>query len=213
MPKSKRTGIIAKAVRARRARRVAARVNPSSDTGATFTTIGVGVGAYLGTRVVQRLASTVVRKKRPSWAKHLHALGGLVSFGALWVATSRVAQLKPHREAMLIGSGVAAVQGVVGAYIPKYAWLMSEGKELAAGAQNPQLEESTGTGAYDDYLESELSKYESPKRGRKVQQALETAAAADGHQGIDDALLEELGTGEDLDDLYGGVFQDPTLMN
>lgn len=221
--RSANRGAVAAARTRRKARRHAARANPTPTGGGggggsgsriahALAPIGIGALAYAGTRFVQRAAWTITVKRRPRWAKHVHALAGVLAFGATYFAASRVKALAHHAESAMIGSGVAAIQGVVTAYVPRFGWVLSDPRtsELAAGDQ-----QAPGGGQQEvsgDYLEQQLAAYESPKgrKGKRVAGALETAAAAAGDQGIDPSLLEELGD-ESVDDLYGGVFEDPTL--
>lgn len=223
---TRRKGARATAVKRMRARRAAKpRANPEGGSSLTaglgddLKLIGSGVAAYAGTRLLQRLTWTVVAKKKPKYAKHAHAAAGVLAFGAALLAGRKIKALTPYHESVIIGSGVAAVQGVVSAFVPKYAWLMNDCKpeQLGSPAQqepNHQIA-SSGDGDYD-LLEQQLAAYEqggSQKKSRRpVQQTLETAAAATGDTQIDDQLMEELGT-ENIDDLYGGVFEDPTLAN
>lgn len=220
----KKRGGIASAKRRKAARRTAARRSNPDGGGAaidTLKTVGASVGAYGGTRLIQRMAWTIVSKKRPTWGKHIHAAAGLATFALAWFAGRKVKAVARYHEAILVGAGVAAVQGVVSAYVPKYAWLMNdcrpEDLRLPAAAAQNGGQQLTGDEVSTDYLEEQLAAYErghaQKKSRRPVQQAIETAAAADGDMGIDEGLLEELGDGENIDDLYGGVFEDPTLAN
>jgi hypothetical protein len=218
----KKRGGIARAARRRAARRTEARrSNPGGGAAIeTLKTVGVSVGAYGGTRLLQRMAWTIVSKRRPTWGRHIHAVAGAAAFALAWFAGRKVKAVERYHEAILVGTGVAAVQGVVSAYIPRYAWLMNDCRpeelRLPAAAQNPTAGDAGGE-VSTDYLEEQLAAYErgqtQKKSRRPVQQAIETAAAADGDMGIDETLLEELGSGESIDDLYGGVFEDPTLAN
>lgn len=219
-PAQKKRSTIASAARRRRARRA----NPApaaraGDLTETLKDVAIAAGAYGGTRLIQRVAWTVAAKKRPSWAKHVHAAAGLAAFAGALFGARRVKQLEPYVESIVIGAGVAAAQGIVSAYIPKYAPLLNDVRLADLGPKalpNPH-EQAHAQGGYDDHdqLDAALRQYETgPKRKKApVQQALQTAAMADGGDlGIDPGLLEELGT-ENIDDLYGGVFEDPTLSN
>jgi hypothetical protein len=218
---TKNKGAAVAARRRSRARRAARRANPSGGGGGgssevvdTLKTVGIGVGAYGGTRVVQRLAWTVVAKKKPAWAKHAHAAAGVATFGAAWLAGRKVKALAPFHEALLLGSGVAAAQSLVAVAVPRLAWLMGDPRldELGPVRNAAALPAPTAAGD-DDPLEAQLVAYERGARRTRapVNAALQTAAAADGDPGIDESLLEELGAGESIDDLYGGLFEDPTL--
>lgn len=205
----------------RAARRARKRSNPAVTSSLghqvmdAVKPIGVGVAAYGGTRLVQRLAWTLTVKRKPRWAKHVHAAAGLLTFGALMFAGRRIQALEPHLEPVLIGSGVAAVQGVVTAYLPRFAWITGDPKpsdlDDGGAASRPQLE--PGQQAQGDYLEEQLQAFEagSARRLRPAEQTLQVVAAATGDNAIEAQLLEELGNGEALDDLYGGIFENPTL--
>lgn len=195
------------------------RQNPSG-WGATFAfvddlkSLGAGLGAYGSTRLVQRLATKIAAKKKPAWTKHVHAATGAAVFAAAVLASRRVRALDPYHEAIVIGSGVAAVQGVVGAYIPRFAWLMSGAapQALPAGPAEVGLDDDDDTG---DYLENQMRAMERQqiRPGRRpVQQALSAAAAVSGDMGLEESLVEELGA-EAIDDLFGGIFENPTLLS
>lgn len=230
LPMAKRTAaVVANPTRdaiARKARRIRRRANPvrvSNDAGgglghqvlAVVKPIGVGAVGYGGTRLVQRLAWTLAVKRRPRWAKHVHAAAGILTFGVLAAAGRKVRAMEPYLEPVLIGSGIAAVQGVVTAYLPRFAWLTADPRrsELDAGDQPAQIEPGQqAQGQYDDYLEQQLQEYERPGRKlRPVQQTMQVVAAATGDTSIDQQIMEDLGHGEAVDDLYGGIFEDPTL--
>ena len=214
------------AVRARRARarRAVARIRSNPEGGGGWsgpwgithdlTMLGAGLGAYGGTRLVQRLATRVAAKKKPAWVRHVSALSGAAVFGAALLAVRKVKTIAAYEGAIVLGTGLAAVQGVVAAYVPRFAWLMSA-EALPAGASAPRLQEATiaaTSGDPLDYLDEMERQATLPRRNAKpVQQALETAAAVAGDTGVEEALLAELGD-DAIDDLYGGVFADPTLL-
>lgn len=215
------------AVRRRRARATARAViqrsNPAGggwgDLGAMAKQVAAGGAGYAGTRVVQRVAWTLTQKRRPSWSKHAQAIAGVATFGAVLYGASKVATLNSYHEAIVIGAGVAAAQGVVAAYVPKYAWLLQDprtdgARALPAPAQRELPEAQNG----DDLLEQQIQQMErvpqrpAAARRQPVAQALQTSAVASGDGGeLDEKLLEELG-GEDVDDLYAGTFENPTLF-
>jgi len=178
-------------------------------------TVGAGLASYGGTRLVQRLITRVTRAKKPAWTKHVHAAAGAAVFAAAVLAGRKVKQIEAYHEAIVLGTGIAAAQGVLSAYVPRYAWLMNDLQNALPAASATPTASQAAAGDID-YMEQELAAYEEqatlPRRQRApVQQALKTAAAASGDLGLEEALVEELGD-EDIDDLYGGVFQSPTLM-
>ncbi len=198
-----------------RSKTVVVRQNPSQSLILEdLKTVGAGLGAYGGTRLVQRLATKITQKRKPTWTKHVHAAAGAAVFAAAVLAGRRVRQLDGYHEAIVLGTGIAAVQGVVGAYVPRFQWLMSA-LPLPPSAASPQLTAASGDQDDDggDYLEQEIRAMERGGAGprRPVQQALHTAAAASGDQGLEEALVAELGD-EGIDDLYQGLFADPTLF-
>lgn len=214
------------AVRRRRARATARAViqrsNPAGggwgDLGAMAKQVGAGAAGYAGTRVVQRIAWTLTHKRRPTWSKHVQALAGVATFGAVLYGASKIRALDGYHEAVLVGSGVAAAQGVVQAYVPKYAWLLQDPRGDAGRALPAAAHEAPAAQGDDDLLEQQIQQMERlpqrPPQQRRapVAQALQTAAAASGDGiDLDEKLLEELGD-EDVDDLYAGTFENPTLF-
>lgn len=210
------------------ARAVIQRSNPAGggwgDLAGMAKQVGAGAAGYAGTRVVQRIAWTLTNKRRPTWSKHAQAIAGVATFGAVLYGASKVRALDGYHEAIVVGSGVAAAQGVVQAYIPKYAWLLqdphnSDARQLpAAAAQDAQDALAPQGDPDDDLLEQQIRQMERlpqqrpQQRKAPVAQALQTAAIASGDGGeLDETLLEEMGD-ENIDDLYAGTFENPTLF-
>lgn len=228
--------------RARLRARRRARQNPSGGGGGggpranppiltDFTNVILpGFGAYAATRFLQRVVFTLASKRWPRFAKHLHAASGLAAFGGSWFALHRIKSAAKYHDGILVGAGIAALQGVAQAYLPKYAWMTSDvtGSQAPAGLAKGSNGNGAGLpGASDgdefSYLEDEIM---DPPRARTVaagrksagpmSSTLRMAAQAAGDapgQGVDNDLDGELDPGEDLDDLGGGIFDGGSLSN
>lgn len=198
----------------RRKRRARAKANPAANPPAwhDFTHVILpGFAAYGAVRVLQRIAFTLIGKRWPRFAKHAHAATGVIAAGGAWAFAHKLPKVGQFHDAILMGSGVAALQGVYSAYVPKkYGWLLSDcdtsqlapatsGGLMTEPANLPQqLKQQTSTGDDDDLadLEAQLGSLSGTTLG---------GGKSSGSAPVDDALAEELG-GEDLDDLYAGAF-------
>lgn len=213
----------------RKKRRARARANPSGGTAnppAASDLMNVvlpGFGAYAATRAVARMAYALTAKRWPKLAKHVHAAAGLATAGGLWLLGHRWDRIAKYHDGIIMGSSVAALQGVAGAYLPKkYRWILSdpqatEYRPLPAAMPVQPLpaaaEDDLGLG--DSFLERQLRALEgrggtiAPPRpsANPVQQDLDIAAATGGAGAeLDPELQDLLGDGEDLSDLYTGAF-------
>jgi hypothetical protein len=213
--------------RRRRARRnpgelSVARV-PRSNPGivADFTHVLLpGFGAYAVTRLFQRIVWNLVGKRWPGLAKHAHALSGAAAFGGVWYFGHKVKFLAPYHDAIVMGSGIAAIQGIGQDYIPpRYAWILNDCNAATESPSAPQLTTSatpapnaaTPAQTADDeyaFLEADLQQLVSKKPSAKpVAKAMNAAAGKPSKDvELDADLIAELTNGEGVDDLYTGSF-------
>lgn len=228
-PKKKRgLAAIRRARRAKAAKRNPAPAAANPPIAVDFTHVLLpGFGAYGLTRVLQRIVYTLVQKRWPKLGKHAHAAAGVVSFGGVWFLGHRIKRLEPFHDGIVMGSGIAALQGIAQTYLPKkYSWLLSDCRPEDVAPAKPQnqlppttqqqLAPAEGDDEYS-YLEEQLDALERsgsrrvrsippPKaKGKPVASAMHMAAGADDGAELDPDLFEELG-GEDIDDLYSGAF-------
>ncbi len=225
-PKKKRS--FASYKKKRKTRAVRANPAPRKNPGVASDIVHVGAGfaAYGITRAAQRIVYQVVGKRWPKWAKWAHAATGIGVFGAVWWGAHRVKALAPYHDAAMMGSGIAAGQGVLSSVLSaKYTWLLSDCKpEDLRPAPQQQMQQtiarSNNADALPDADNDEYSDLEAqlgslaggPARSvpaPRPQQnpvASTLAMATAGQGGVTDPdLMEELG-GENLDDLYAGAF-------
>lgn len=186
-----------------------------------------GFAAYAGTRIVQRMVFTVVAKRWPNFAKHAHALAGAATFGAAWFFAHRIKRIANYHDGIIVGSGVAALQGVAQCYLPtKYSWLLADCSPddvtpIDPNAVQPLPSAATQTdGDEYSYLEEPVAQVErsSSKRTRTVRgpkpsrtpvaNAMKMATAGQDLSNVtlDPDLLQELGDDEAIDSLYSGAF-------
>lgn len=115
--------------------------NAADETGAKlmaqFGALGAdvlaGILSYLGIRVTGRLARIELGQRFPRLAKHLTALTNISSLGGLWYATEKVKFLKEHQTPILVGAGVATIEGLIQAYLPGLAWAVDGNSYQAVG--------------------------------------------------------------------------------
>lgn len=214
-------------------RRRRARSNPEATANppalADFTHLLLpGFAAYGAVRVLQRIVFTLVGRKWPKLAKHAHAATGVLAFGGIWGLAHRIKRIAPYHDALVMGSGVAAVQSAVQTYLPKkYSWLLSDcrtddlGPALPATAQQTTLPAATAAADVDDeyaYLEEQLGALErgatrgpvtapgvKPKANPVAANMAMATQGQDNDVELDPDLMEALGD-EDVDDLYTGAF-------
>jgi hypothetical protein len=187
-----------------------------------------GFGAYAATRFLQRIVFSVVSKRWPRFGKHAHAASGAAAFGAVWLLAHKIKATAKYHDGIVLGSGIAALQGVAQAYLPKYAWLTSDvqasdvAKPRVLTAPAPSAA-ATGGDEYS-YLEEQLDRMEGRARAKPartirgqrrqnspVGSTLQMAADVSGDEVDDDDLEGILEDGEDVDDLFTGAFADGSL--
>lgn len=209
----------------RKKRRARARANPSGGTANPpvasdlMNVVLPGFGAYAATRAVARMAFALTAKRWPKLAKHVHAAAGLATAGGLWLLGHKWDRIAKYHDGMIMGSSVAALQGVANAYLPKkYRWILAdpqatEYRPLPAAAAAPALAPAAAQDDLgDSFLERQLRALERqggtimPPAPSTVQQDLNVAAAVGGAGDVLDPDLEALLGGEDLSDLYTGPF-------
>lgn len=130
------------------------RSNPDLDT-TDFTEKALpGFGAYVATRFASRAAFSIAEKRAPKVSRHIAIATGLAALGAAWAFGKRVKQTERFYEPILVGAGIAAAQGIIQGYLPKYSWVMGDLPAPAttrppATMEGPSLQELMG----DDSLE------------------------------------------------------------
>jgi len=186
-----------------------------------------GFGAYAASRVLQRIAFSVIMRRWPRLAKHAHAATGLAAFASAWLLAHRVAKIAKFHDGILVGTGVAALQGVAQAYLPaKYNWLTDDCKADTAALPPPRrrvplakakdIVPST-VGDEFSYLEdpwtdtSPTTQTISPPKAARtpIASAMKYAKANDNDDtsAFDTDLSDVLGADEGVDDLFSGVFE------
>lgn len=179
-----------------------------------------GFAAYGATRVIQRVAFNLVQKRWPRFGIHAHALSGLVTFAASWFGAHRIRKLAPYHDGVLVGTGIAALQGAWSAWVPaKYNWLMADVSPddvaaLPAASSQPTAQPSAGDGDEYSYLEEQLESTRGggrPTAARAARRGRNRAADAPAQTqpvqtATDPDLDSILGPDENVDDLYSGSF-------
>jgi hypothetical protein len=89
-------------------------------------TVGAGFAGYALTRGVARMANTVAGKRYPKLAKHAAALGATLGAAGVYVGSRYWEKVAEYHDAVAVGAGVAVAQTVVQAYLPQWAWVVSD---------------------------------------------------------------------------------------
>lgn len=177
--------------------------------------IGPGVGAYAGTRLLQRLAFVLVSKRFPKLGKHAGVFSSAIAFGALWFLAHRWKKLEKYHTPIVVGSGIAAVQGAVQTYLPQLGWVMSDvdpkqyqQKLLAPRTgdgrfQLPvpaELPEPVGPEELEDYIEVGDAPY-APQAAQPMATPGTNGGEEPGGGELDDLDPDELGSLGGADDM------------
>ena len=111
-----------------------------------------GFAGYAGTRMTSRVVHGMILKKYPKLAKHASVLSTLGAATAAWLLVHRVEKIKQYHTPVVVGAGIAAIQTVVQAYLPKYGWMVSDhnlnaqpGQSLRARVTSNSTSTSTST--------------------------------------------------------------------
>lgn len=200
-----------------------ARKNPSPASSATANppiaadivhVILPGFAAYAATRVLSRVVFAIVAKRWPKLGKHAAVLAGLASFGSMWFFAHKVKMLAKYHDSILMGSGIAAGQGVVATYLPvKYSWLLTDprAEDLAPVAPKmvaqPHVSDLSPSGVVDEYTAMEIAAERKLNRVRPSSASAEPPIIAD-NESVELApdLQGVLEQGETADDLFTGGF-------
>jgi hypothetical protein len=136
---------MAKGAKLRRKRR---RRNPDSASAgpSRFSelayTVGAGLGGYAATRLTARIAHSQALKRWPQYAKHVTAVGALAGASGAYFASKYWDQIAEHHDSITLGAGIGAAQTLVQAYLPQYAWVVSDIVPSAPKAKALTAEES-----------------------------------------------------------------------
>ena len=106
-----------------------ARKNPSIVTQKTAefaTNVGAGFAGYAATRFLSRMVYSQAVKKMPKSAKHATVLASVAGAVGTYLGTRYYKKVSDHHEAASVGAGIALVQAVAQAYLPKYAWIVGD---------------------------------------------------------------------------------------
>jgi len=110
-------------------------------------TVLPGAGAYVATRFASRAVYTVAERRAPALAKHAAVAAGAGACALVWAYGDRVEKLAEYRDAILVGAGVAAIQSVLQAYLPRYGWIVGDlpnGQQRQVAAARPTIEDYFG---------------------------------------------------------------------
>jgi hypothetical protein len=88
--------------------------------------IAPGFVGYAGTRFTSRAVHSVVIKRWPKLAKHASVLSTFGAAGLAYILVHRVKKIEKYHTPVVVGAGIAAIQTLVQAYLPKYGWLVSD---------------------------------------------------------------------------------------
>lgn len=200
-PKARRRARVAR-VRARRA-------NPASNPplGADLMNVVLpGAVAYAGTRVLARIVYSVTAKRWPKFAKHAHALAGVVAAGGAWFGAHRIQRIAHYHDGIVTGAAIAAAQGIAQAYLPaKYRWLLADPQATTPALTAGQIRTLTAP-APRQAAPADNDEYAELERAMGALEESAPPVPSGGGGSSDDDLATVLGQGEDPEDLYTGAF-------
>src|SRR5690606_33247983 len=106
--------------------------NPSAMSEQAYG-ICVGFAGYTVNRLVSRIGYSQASARSARAGKHTAAAASVLGAIGAYLVAGRWERLRAHRESVLIGAGIAALQTLVQAYAPaKYAWLVCDYHEAAS---------------------------------------------------------------------------------
>jgi len=85
-----------------------------------------GFAGYAGTRMTSRIVHGMVIRRFPKLAKHASVLSTLAAAGAAWLLVHRIDKIKQYHTPVVVGAGIATIQTIAQAYLPKYGWMVSD---------------------------------------------------------------------------------------
>lgn len=85
-----------------------------------------GFAAFAASRVLTRAASMQIAKRYPKAAKHAGAIASIGTFAAAWFGAHRVKYLEKYHGAIVVGSGLAALQSLAQIYVPQLYALLGD---------------------------------------------------------------------------------------
>ena len=97
-----------------------------------------GVAAYAGTRIAGRIGHAIGRRKSATAAKHMVPLSSLAMAISAIILAGKWDKLERYRTGIMVGSGIAAIQAILQAYVPMWAWVLSDPNEDAVRAMLAQ---------------------------------------------------------------------------
>ncbi len=121
-----------------------------------FTDIGMFIlpafGAYASARVGARFLGTLAAKASPKLGKHAAVGTSLAAFVAAWFAAHRWKPLEKFHTPIVVGAGIAALQTLIQAYLPKVGQFMNLAPAASPGTplSLPMPVAAEGFGALTD---------------------------------------------------------------
>ena len=131
------------------------RHNPDLDTTDLTEKALPGGAAYVATRFLTYATYKIAANKAPTMAKHIAVGASVAAAGLAWAFGHRVKQLEKYYEPILVGTSVAAVQGILQSYVPQYSYFvnnyLNDTTSAAAGA--PTVTQPVAASDYDSLLD------------------------------------------------------------
>jgi uncharacterized membrane protein len=114
--------------------------------------VGVAFGGFAAGRLMTRIVSVQVAKRKPTWAKHAGVAANFVAFAAALFGAKRWSKTRPYETPLVLGTGLSLVQTILQTYFPKLGWMVSETtpEQIAEAAGQQQLPAAQTTGYLPD---------------------------------------------------------------
>lgn len=93
--------------------------------------IAPGFAAFAATRVLTRIATVQITKRKPSLAKHAGAVAAIGAFIAAWWGAHRVKYLEKYHHPIVVGTGLATLQSLIQLYAPAFGKVLDVNPQLA----------------------------------------------------------------------------------
>lgn len=160
--------------------------------------IGPGFAGFAATRLLTRIASVQVAKRKPSWGKHVGAVTSVAAFLGAWWGAGRWKPTAKYSTPIVVGAAIAAIQSIIQLYIPKLGWMLADASpeldDLKLGNTNQIQAQLPSDLEYVDDDPNEYTYNDAYDPGRYAQPQNTNAAPK---AATDDAILNDLGLNED----------------
>lgn len=165
-----------------------------------------GFAGYAGTRFTSRAIHQMALKRWPKLAKHASVMSTFAAATGAWLLVHRIKKLEKYHTPVVVGAGIAALQTLVQAYVPKYGWLVSDHNMNALPPAQPDAPQQVDAPEAQSGLPALFTSWKPKAKASKV------AAVSEKNQDVDIDMDDDFDFGSlDANGKGGGDFSDDDL--